>query len=94
MFGNSEKLLPYVECSTPDGNGQNQTCNDKQIEGYPTWVFADGSRLTGEISLQTLSDKTACPVDNSTTTPGIVATSTATSTISVTAVVGSSSPVK
>ena len=83
LFGNSAKLLPYVECSTPDGSSQNQVCSSKLIESYPTWIFADGSRLTGEIPLDMLAAKTGCPVDNSTTTPGIptyVATSTASST--------------
>jgi hypothetical protein len=60
MFGSSQKLLPYVECSTPDGNAQTQICKDKKIEGYPTWIFADGSQLTGEVTFQQLSDKTAC----------------------------------
>lgn len=60
MFGNSAKLLPYFECSTPDGQSQIQACTDKNVTGYPTWVFADGSRLTGEIPLQQLADKTGC----------------------------------
>lgn len=60
MFGASEKLLPYVECSTPDGKAQLQTCVDKKIENYPTWEFADGSRLTGERTLQELAEKTGC----------------------------------
>ncbi len=60
LFGSSEKLLPYVECSTPDGGSQTQICKDKKIEGYPTWIFADSSQLTGEITLQQLADKTAC----------------------------------
>ncbi|MEK7077545.1 MAG: hypothetical protein AAB928_00410 [Patescibacteria group bacterium] len=64
MFGKSEKLLAYVECSTPDGRGQNQTCQNKNIEGYPTWEFADGSRLTGEIALGTLAEKTVCSLDS------------------------------
>ena len=60
MFGKSAKLLPYVECSTPDGNGQTQICIDKNIEGYPTWEFADGTRLNGEVSLAALAEKTSC----------------------------------
>ncbi len=60
LFGSSEKLLPYVECSTADGQGQTQICKDKKIEGYPTWVFADGSILTGEVPLATLAEKTSC----------------------------------
>jgi hypothetical protein len=59
-FGSSAKLLPYVECSTPDGENQTQICQDEKITGYPTWKFADGSELTGEISLEKLAEKTAC----------------------------------
>jgi hypothetical protein len=62
MFGGSADLLPYVECSTPDGKAQTQECIDKSIEGYPTWEFADRSRLRGEVSLETLSEKTGCPI--------------------------------
>ena len=60
LFGKSEKLLPYVECSTVDGKGQLSVCKEKKVEGYPTWIFADGSRLTGEVTLETLAEKTAC----------------------------------
>jgi len=60
LFGSSQKLLPYIECSLASGQGQTQACIDKKIEGYPTWEFADGSRLSGEISLQQLADKTSC----------------------------------
>ena len=62
MFGSSAKLLPYVECSQASGQGQLQVCIDKNIEGYPTWEFADLSRLSGEVSLEVLSEKTACPL--------------------------------
>lgn len=62
MFGKSAQYLPYVECSTPDGKGQLQVCTDKGVEGYPTWVFADGSRLTGEHTLQELADASKCPL--------------------------------
>lgn len=60
MFGKSEKKLPYVECSTSDGRSQLPICIEKKIEGYPTWEFADGSRLSGEIKLETLAEKTGC----------------------------------
>jgi thiol-disulfide isomerase/thioredoxin len=62
MFGKSAKLIPYTECSTPDGNSQLAVCKDKKIEGYPTWEFADGSRKTGKVPLETLSEKTGCPL--------------------------------
>ncbi len=60
LFGNSARLLPYVECSTPDGNSQNITCTDKKIDSYPTWEFADGTRETGELTLDFLAEKTSC----------------------------------
>ena len=65
FFGNSEKLLPYVECSNPDGKTQTQICIDKGIVQYPTWVFADGSTTTGEQQPQTLADKTGCAMPQS-----------------------------
>ena len=60
LFGLSQKFLPYVECSLSSGQGQTQLCRDKNIASYPTWEFADGSRLTGEIPLATLAEKTGC----------------------------------
>ncbi|MDQ3075897.1 MAG: thioredoxin domain-containing protein [bacterium] len=60
LFGKSQKLLPYVECSTADGQDTTQICKDKKIDGYPTWEFADGSRLNGEVALATLAEKTSC----------------------------------
>jgi len=60
LFGSSAKLLPYQECSTPDGKAQLQVCKDKNIEGYPTWEFSDKSRLSGEISVEQLAEKTSC----------------------------------
>lgn len=62
MFGSSAKYLPYVECSSPDGKEQLDICKEAGIEGYPTWVFSDGSRQAGEISLEVLAEKTNCPL--------------------------------
>lgn len=61
LFNNS-KRLPYIECSTPNGQAQTQVCMDAKIESYPTWVFADGSVLDGEQTFEKLSEKTNCPV--------------------------------
>jgi len=62
MFGNSEKFLPYVECSTSDSKDQLPLCKNKKIQGYPTWEFADGSRLSGEVTFEKLAGKTSCSV--------------------------------
>ena len=66
LFGSSAKLLPYVECSTPDAQGQLQICKDKNITSYPTWELKDGTRLTDDephgfgVKLETLAAKTGC----------------------------------
>ena len=63
MFGKSVKLLPYVECSTPDGKGQLQVCKDLGISNYPTWMKSGGSTstaLTGEKTLSELSEFSGC----------------------------------
>ncbi len=52
----------YKECSTPDGKSQTQICIDNNVTGYPTWVFPDGSRVSGEQSLSTLAEKSGCPL--------------------------------
>ena len=70
LFGASAKLLPYVECSTPDAMGQLQVCKDKKIESYPTWVFPDGSR-TGGLTPEELASKSDCPLSNATSTASI-----------------------
>lgn len=60
MFGRSQTLIPYIECSTPDQRGQTQICSEKGITGYPTWEFSDGTRQSGVVSLEELSEKTGC----------------------------------
>ncbi len=60
LFGSSKKYLPYIECSTANGKGQTQICKDKKIEGYPLWMFADGTQASGVQSLLQLADKTKC----------------------------------
>ena len=72
MFGGSAKHLPYVECSTADGKGQTQLCKDNNIESYPTWEFADGTRKTGELSFAQLSDMSGCSIIEPEPQPGTV----------------------
>ena len=61
MFKGSEEFLPYNECSNPD-RSPNEMCIAAGISSYPTWEFADGSRLQSVQSLATLSEKTGCPL--------------------------------
>lgn len=60
LFEKSAKYLPYVECAMPGGQGVNSMCRQAKIEAYPTWVFADSNSESGELSLEELSEKTAC----------------------------------
>ncbi len=60
LFGRSAKHLPYVECSTPNGQGQTRACTEKGVSGYPTWEFADGSRESRVLRLEELAEKTGC----------------------------------
>lgn len=57
LFGESVKLVPYVEC--PDNTS---LCLAKGIEGYPTWLIGTSTRLVGTQSLDELSRATSCPL--------------------------------
>jgi len=60
VFATSAKYLPYIECSNANGQGATLTCRNANIEGYPTWEFADGTRESGELTLEFLAKKTSC----------------------------------
>ena len=62
LFGSSARLLPYIECSTPDGRSQLPVCDNAGVKGYPTWKFLDGTIKNGEVSLIDLSKATDCPL--------------------------------
>jgi thiol-disulfide isomerase/thioredoxin len=59
LFDKSVKL-PYVECSTPDGQSQNKVCSDLNITGYPTWTFSDGTRVERTMTREELAEQTSC----------------------------------
>lgn len=65
-FGSSWQYVKYIECSLPaqaglpGGKGQTQECNEAGIKGYPTWDFGNGERLSGEVSLEQLAEKSGC----------------------------------
>ncbi len=56
LFGTAFKYVPYVEC--PENT---QKCIAAGIEGYPTWITPDGTKLVGEQSFQQLSEASSCP---------------------------------
>lgn len=54
-FGDSFKYVNYVECTQ-----ETQKCLEQKIEGYPTWIFADGKRLVGEQGIEKLAKESGC----------------------------------
>ena len=44
---------------------QTEICVEKKIQGYPTWVFADGTTKNGVVKLKDLGEKTKCAVPES-----------------------------
>jgi thiol-disulfide isomerase/thioredoxin len=61
LFDNSNKL-PYIECSTPNGQGQLEQCISENITGYPTWKFQNGDVVEKVMQFSELEEKTGCPV--------------------------------
>lgn len=56
-FGDSFQYVPYVECTQDVAK-----CTAMNINGYPTWIFQDGSRVEGKMSFRDLSGKSGCPL--------------------------------
>jgi hypothetical protein len=61
QFGAGASELPYVECANPDRT-QTQAAIDNNIAGYPTWIWGDGSRHLGALTLQQISEKSGVPL--------------------------------
>lgn len=60
LFGKAFDKVTYIECSPNGTRTMSQECQDAGIEGYPTWEFADGSRLGGERTFAELAEKAGC----------------------------------
>ncbi len=60
LFGDDFKHITYVECALPDKTGQTRECIEANVTKYPTWQLSDGTRISGEITLEELQEKTAC----------------------------------
>jgi hypothetical protein len=63
LLGSGSGYVHYVECSADGGREKTQECQDAGITGYPTWVFADGSRVPGRLSIETLAERSGCGLD-------------------------------
>jgi hypothetical protein len=60
MFGSSFEYAPYVECGIKGSQGIQAVCTQAGIKRFPTWVFADGTRVEGEHELDFLGEQTGC----------------------------------
>ena len=60
VFGEDVKFLTYIECSMPDSKDRNSLCKKDNIEKYPTWEFADGTRIEDILSFKKLEKETGC----------------------------------
>ncbi|MFC1788159.1 hypothetical protein ACFLZY_02990 [Patescibacteria group bacterium] len=63
MFGDSFKYIDHIECSPNQSKTFSQECKDADITGTPTWVFVDGSRISGKVPLEKLAEKTGCRIN-------------------------------
>lgn len=61
-FGKAFDYITYVECDPRGQNPEPDRCLEKKIEGYPTWIFPDGERLTGGQKPEDLARKVNCPL--------------------------------
>lgn len=55
LFGNSFQYIKYVECTV-----DTKTCTDNNVSGYPTFIWKDGGRSEGELSLEEFAQKSSC----------------------------------
>ena len=61
-FGSAARYLPYMECSLPDASAQMPACIAQGIKHYPTWIFPDGSKMEGVVTIEELAKRTNCPL--------------------------------
>jgi hypothetical protein len=54
LFGNSFRLIDYVECDPRGENPRPQLCRAANIQGYPTWEIR-GQLYPGLLSLEELA---------------------------------------
>lgn len=61
LFGTSFEQVAYVECADPaNPRQQAEACKEAHIDGYPTWIKADGKRLTGVQSIDAIAQWSDC----------------------------------
>lgn len=64
LFDDGAKFLPFIEVTNPDRT-PNQIATDNNITAYPTWTFANGTRVTGYQTLSQLSSLSGVSIPSS-----------------------------
>lgn len=57
LFGKSFEFVVYINCDT------SPLCDANNVNGYPTWIFKDNSRLEGTQELDVLAEKSSCALE-------------------------------
>lgn len=60
MFGSAFSRIKYTECDPKGENANPKACQAAGVEGYPTWTFPDGTKLTGTQKLEELAKVAQC----------------------------------
>jgi glutaredoxin len=72
ILGRAMSRVRYVECSVGSNRrAQTSACKKAGVQGYPTWVFADGLRVGGQQSLESLAARTGCKVPSAAATDSV-----------------------
>ena len=59
-FGSAFDYAPYVECGIKGSKAIESVCTEAGIKRFPTWIFADSTRIEGAQELTFLGEKTGC----------------------------------
>ena len=61
LFGpKSFAEINYTECDPRGAKADPKSCIDHDVKSYPTWIFADGNRHSGEMTFEELSAASKC----------------------------------
>ncbi|ASC71306.1 Vitamin K epoxide reductase [Halomicronema hongdechloris C2206] len=64
MFDQASDQIPYVECDSKGENAQPQLCQQKGVQGYPTWEI-NGELYPGVRSLDEIAELSGFVADPS-----------------------------
>lgn len=54
--------LKYVDCSIPGSKKTRAKCKKIGIDAFPTWIFGNGTKREGKLSVADIASHSGCPV--------------------------------